>query len=434
MSGGPGLRISIGADAPPASGFLQLESRPGAGVPFRPTDDLPFPDRAADVIDCGESVTARAATSMLRLLLECRRVLRPQGVIRMLLRPPKPEVPHSSAAMAPECGGTAHVAAAELLRLAALVGLETTDRAPVAAHCRAAIAALPPGRGNPTTIEFTKPDRRVVGDPRVSILIPAYSARFFAACLDSALAQTYRNIEIVVCDDSADSAIEDIVRSRADGRPVRYQRNPARLGVRGNYRRCFESAHGEFVKYLCDDDLLAPTCVAMLLDAFRHAPDVALATSHRQLIDANGNRHPDQPPTAPIVDSDTLIAGYTLVNAMLAVGLNVIGEPSTTLFRRADLLDQAPDYFRFNGVEGHGVIDMVMWSMLLLRGDAVYLRESLSCFRIHPGQRQHDPTKKQRNIDSIRSLRAAWLELGLHEKMARNQLLAKPFPPPATPG
>jgi len=187
------------------------------------------------------------------------------------------------------------------------------------------------------------------------------------------------------------------------------------------------------VKFLCDDDLLAPTCVASLIEAFRLAPDVTLATSHRQLIDAEGRWHPDQPPTVPIVARDTLIAGYTLLDAMLAVGLNVIGEPSTALFRKAELADHAPQYFRFNGEEGHGIIDMVMWSTLLLRGDAVYRRESLSCFRIHPEQRQRDPAKIGRNAESIDRLRAAWLALGLHEHITRGQLLAKPFPPPTEP-
>jgi hypothetical protein len=35
----------------------------------------------------------------------------------------------------------------------------------------------------------------------------------------------------------------------------------------------------------------------------------------------------------------------------------------------------------------------------------------------------------RRNIDSIRSLQSRWLTLGLHERMPRDQLLVKPFPP-----
>ena len=261
-------------------------------------------------------------------------------------------------------------------RLAALVGLETADRVPVAAHCREQSRHCRPTDPHHAVIALGKRDRRVAGDPLVSILIPAYNPAFFAPCLDSALAQTYDNIEIVVCDDSrgpksrASSLLAPIGGMFATCTIRRA------LGVRANYRRCFERARGDFAKFLCDDDLLSPTCVASLLDAFRRAPDVVLATSHRQRIDANGDRLGEQPATAPVVEESALIVGHSLATAMLMAGLNIVGEPSTTLFRKVDLVGQAPDYFCFHGVHGHGIIDMVMWSALLLKGDAVYLRES----------------------------------------------------------
>jgi len=412
-----GLRLAIGVETLPAPGFVNAGWAPVADVPFCPEDGFSSPDSVAGVIVCGESVAELSATMLVRVLLECRRVLQPQGVLRVVLPMRQRE------------GVASPLSESTLLHLALLVGLERADDAPVAPRFRAVMATLAPVHASAKAYEFTKRDRRATGEPLVSILIPAYSPRFFAACLDSALVQGYANVEIVVCDDSPDSTIAQIVELRADARPIRYLRNPVRLGVRANYRRCFESARGEFVKFLCDDDLLAPTCVAQLVDAFREAPDVTLATSHRQRIDADGRRLSDQPATVPIVAKDTLIAGHTLQNAMLMAGLNIVGEPSTTLFRRADLLDQAPDYFGFDGVAGHGIIDMVTWSALLLKGNAVYLRESLSSFRIHPGQRQHDPSKMRRNVDSIRGLQSAWLALGLHERIPRDGLLAKPFPP-----
>ncbi len=95
-----------------------------------------------------------------------------------------------------------------------------------------------------------------------------------------------------------------MARARSTRFPVRYLRNQPRLRPRGNFTRCFDEARGEFVKYLCDDDLLAPTCVASLLDAFRHAPDITLATSRRRRIDAHGHALADQPATTPIVAAD----------------------------------------------------------------------------------------------------------------------------------
>jgi len=401
MTSESGLKVAIELASATPAGFLNAGWSPGAHIAVCPTDGLPWADREADVIACGPMVTGLPATTLVRLLQDCRRVLRPRGTLGFSV--------------------AADDDIAELRRLVELVGLEEVSP----------VAGFPLGEPGSVAIGFTKPDRRALGDPPVSILIPAYSPRFFGACLDSALAQSYANAEIVVCDDSPDAAIESMVRARAHTRALRYLRNPERLGVRANYRKCFDVAEGEFIKFLCDDDLLAPDCVARLVDAFRAASDLTLATSHRQRIDADGHCLSDQPATVPIVDADAVIAGWTLANAMLMAGLNVVGEPTTALFRKVELMGQAPGYFRFNGTEGHGIIDMVTWTALLLRGDAVYLRESLSSFRIHPGQRQHDPTKARRNVESIRELQYAWLALGLFERIPRTELLAQPYPAPA---
>jgi hypothetical protein len=171
------------------------------------------------------------------------------------------------------------------------------------------------------------------------------------------------------------------------------------------------------------------TCVERLLYAFRTAPDIVLATSARQRIDALGAPLCDQPATIPIVAQSSIIAGHTLANAMLMVGLNTIGEPSTVMFRKSDFIAEQSHYFHFRGVPGHGVIDMVMWTALLLKGNAVYLHERLSSFRVHGNQRQNDPVMQQRSVASIRALQAAWLELKVHERQPPHLLLTRPFPP-----
>src|SRR5204863_3383360 len=189
----------------PAPDFVSAGWAPGVEMPFCPADGFSCPDGVVDVIVCGESLAELPATTMLRLLLDCRRVLRPEGVIRVVMPSQQRQV--TSAGVVP-------VAKEDWLRFASLVGLEATTSAPIDAHCRAVMADLAPVNAGSIGFDFTKRDRQVAGDPLVSILIPAYSARFFAACLDSALAQTYANVEIVVCDDSPDSAIEAIVRAR----------------------------------------------------------------------------------------------------------------------------------------------------------------------------------------------------------------------------
>jgi hypothetical protein len=415
-----GLIVHVGATRSDAPEALSVGWHDEADVPFRPGDEFPFGDATVGAMTLGDFVEDLRFETQVHLLMECRRVLTSGGLIAVA---PGSQIGPVTGSEANAAGATAQDAPGEasVAGICALVGLESANKRD--GDAKPLVTLRHGGR------VFTKPDRRVLGDPLVSIAIPAYNPRFLEASLDSAIGQTYDNVEIVVCDDSAGPEIERIVQHRAQRRPIRYERNPVRLWPRGNFVRCFSKADGEFVKFLCDDDLLAPTCVERLLDAFRRAPDITLATSHRLRIDAAGIRLGEQPATQPIVAGDSVLAGHTLANAVLMAGLNRIGEPSTAMFRKSDFAGQAPDYFRFRGTAGHGVIDMVMWTALLMKGNAVYLVDSLSAFRIHPEQRQHDPSKRQRNIDSIRSLQAEWLALKLFDHVPPHLLLAKSFPP-----
>ena len=124
---------------------------------------------------------------------------------------------------------------------------------------------------------------------RVSILTPAYKPDFLADALRSALAQTHADFEHVICDDSPGDEVAAIVRDVAGDDPrVRYVRNPGTLGGRANYLQCFDLARGEHIKFLNDDDLLAPDCLARMSAALDAYPAVTLVTSYRRLIDADG--------------------------------------------------------------------------------------------------------------------------------------------------
>jgi hypothetical protein len=117
-------------------------------------------------------------------------------------------------------------------------------------------------------------------------------------------------------------------------------------------------------------------------------------------------------------------------------------EPSTVLFRKRDIgrFDESP--FTFRGATGRGVSDMVLWTRLLCRGQAVYLSERLSSFRIHPEQRQRRAEVIAMTTSGIRELQAAWIDFGLHELSAPQVLLARspdadetePFTPIALEG
>ena len=220
-----------------------------------------------------------------------------------------------------------------------------------------------------------------------SILIPAYNERHFAAAFASAREQSYPDLEIVVCDDSPGKAIGEIVAAAADSR-VRYERNPRNLGFGANFSRCLELSRGDYVKFLNDDDLLRPQCVATFAAALARDPKVTLATSRRTMIDDAGQARPDVPATQPLSYVSGVMPGFELGDLVLVNSINFIGEPTTAMFRRADLVAEDGAIFRWEGRDYHCLADIALWLRLLARGNAYYHADPLSHFRFHGGQEQ----------------------------------------------
>lgn len=227
----------------------------------------------------------------------------------------------------------------------------------------------------------------------VTVAIPAYSERFFPEAFASALAQAYAPLEILVCDDSPGGAIEAAVRKAADPR-VRYLRNAQRLGFAGNFTRCWREAKGELLKFLNDDDRLLPRCVESLAWVLESNPSVRLATSRRGVIDDAGRPRPDIQATMPVSLASALIVARELGDLVLVNAVNLIGEPSTAMFRRSQLPVEGDSIFRWGGRDYHCLADLALWLRLLQSGLAYYCAETLSQFRMHEGQEQNAPGVK----------------------------------------
>lgn len=97
--------------------------------------------------------------------------------------------------------------------------------------------------------------------PAVSLLVPVHNrAGLLGACLDSALAQTMPNLEVVVVDGASTDGTWDVCLryASADAR-VRVFRDPVNTGPVRGWWRCLEEARGEYGTFLWSDDLLMPT-------------------------------------------------------------------------------------------------------------------------------------------------------------------------------
>jgi len=221
----------------------------------------------------------------------------------------------------------------------------------------------------------------------VTVAIPAYQERFFGDAFASALAQRHAPLEILVSDDSPGDAIGRMVRDAADAR-VRYVRNPQRLGFAGNFTACLLAARGELVKFLNDDDRLLPHCVESLAAVLEANPTVTLATSRRRVIGVHGEVLADIQATQPLAALSALFFGRELGDLALVNGLNFIGEPTTVMFRRADVALEPGGLFTWGGKPYHCLADLCLWLRLLAAGRAFYSATPLSEYRVHPGQEQ----------------------------------------------
>lgn len=123
-----------------------------------------------------------------------------------------------------------------------------------------------------------------MADALVSIIIPCYNAeRYVAEAIRSALAQTYRSVEVIVVDDgSTDGSVEAI---RSFGDAIRWETGPNRGGCAAR-NRGIELARGEFVQFLDADDLLHPDKVEIqIAELHRSGADVVFCDGQVVTVD-----------------------------------------------------------------------------------------------------------------------------------------------------
>src|SRR5882724_3923639 len=171
--------------------------------------------------------------------------------------------------------------------------------------------------------------------PSVSICIPSYNyCRYLACALDSALAQSWKDVEILVVDDKSEDGSVALVREYAerDPRVVLYA-NPQRLGLTQNFNQCLRLARGKYIKFLCADDVLDGQCVERMVAAIEAESDAVLVGCRRyffndemRVIGERGYARKKQ-----------IVSGQRAIHKCFFSG-NLIGEPTAVLFRKADAL------------------------------------------------------------------------------------------------
>lgn len=109
-------------------------------------------------------------------------------------------------------------------------------------------------------------------EPLISIIVLTYnSAEFILETLESIKVQTYRNIELVITDDSSTDKTVSVCKNWLENNPERFFRtkliaNEKNIGIPGNCNRGILAAHGEWIKLIAGDDYLSPDILSLQIE------------------------------------------------------------------------------------------------------------------------------------------------------------------------
>lgn len=125
--------------------------------------------------------------------------------------------------------------------------------------------------------------------PLISIGIPTYNRadRYLKQAIQSAVNQTYSNIEVIVSDNCSTDHTETLVRSFNDSR-IRYFKQNNNIGMLNNSNFCLDQAKGAYFLQLHDDDLLDLDFVSVCMEAVNDDTNVGIILTGTRIIDEEG--------------------------------------------------------------------------------------------------------------------------------------------------
>jgi len=214
----------------------------------------------------------------------------------------------------------------------------------------------------------------------LAVCIPVHNgADFLADALDSVLAQTAADFSIVVSDNASTDATPTIIEryARKDAR-IRASRSNEFLAQADSINRALDLADADWIKPLCHDDLLEPSCVERLQDIVEGLPEPVGLVGHGEgHLYANG--YLDRP--TPEDGAVRVVEGPEVLRRLLGGGPPVVLPSLTTaVIRRAAWA--ASD--RFDGRFAHA--DVFCWARMLTAWDYASTPLPLTVNRIHGRQ------------------------------------------------
>jgi len=222
-------------------------------------------------------------------------------------------------------------------------------------------------------------------DPTISVLTPFYrEGKLLEEALQSVLAQTFRDFEIVLVDNNATPETREVAQSFAKSHPtiIRLIHEP-KQGITAARNTGIRNSRGRFIATFDGDDIMKPERLERQLDAIRDHPDVALVSCHHYMMSADGQVLQKTLPElsyGPKEDRE-----FKSIVKKLFEPFNFPYQDSFDLFSGSFLFFRKEDAFQVGLFDmrqnPYGKEDWLFSMRMFERGRLVLIPEPLQCFR-----------------------------------------------------
>ena len=211
-----------------------------------------------------------------------------------------------------------------------------------------------------------------------SIVIPNYNyGHFIRQTLESAVHQTYPNLEIIVVDDgSTDDSVSIVQEYEKQYDNVTLYKNEKNLGVVGNHNKAVSLSKGTYICVLSSDDYLDVHFIEECVRKFEEHPSAGMVVSAMHMVDEKGNV--TDPPN--YYGSSFICKGIYQCKVFLMSNTFV---PSQVLFKRECI--ENPEVGGAFSDFADTSIDTELWYRICLHYDFLYFDKRLCYYRSYIG-------------------------------------------------
>ena len=197
---------------------------------------------------------------------------------------------------------------------------------------------------------------------KISIVLPVYNgAKYLAESIESIIAQTYTNWELIVVNDcSSDNSLNIATEYASKDARIKVFTNPQNLKLPNSLNEGFKHASGEYYTWTSDDNKYKPNALRIMTEHLENDPDTKMVYANYTRIDSNG----DEIEPIKLLDVEHIFAGNVIGACFLytADAAQRVGEYDANLFLAEDY-----DY----------------WIRLYEVGNVLHIEDDLYYYRIH---------------------------------------------------